>query len=207
MIDFTPRLDEALMRSAWAHEQAGQHRKGGDIPYISHPYAVTLIAAQFTDDEDILVGSLLHDVLEDVSPEIYNQDDMRREFGGSVVRLVLDNTRDKSELDWHKQTRKYLGHLACHDGAVDDSLVITVADKIHGVFRATIEYQKMGDNIWQEKFGGKTASDKLWVYDSVLEIGRQRNVSGEQLDMLSDNIAKFRRKLIEGGSLEDDVAV
>lgn len=205
MIEFTPRLDEAMMRSAWAHEQAGQHRKGTEIPYIAHSYAVMFISSQFTEKEDILVASLLHDVVEDVDPNIYSANDIRRDFGREVTRLVLDVTKDARELDWHKRSSLYLRHLGSK--ALDDSLVIALSDKIHGVQTATSEYEKMGDAIWQEKFGGKTAEDKLWVYDSVLEIGRKRNLKVEQTDLLGDLIAVFRRKLSEGGSLEDDVAV
>lgn len=205
MIEFTPRLDEAMMRSAWAHEQAGQHRKNSEIPYIAHPYAVMFISSQFTDKEDILIASLLHDVVEDVSPEIYSADDIRRDFGSWVCRLVLDVTKDIEEFDWHRQSNLYLHHLG--NKAVGDALIVALSDKIHGVKTATSEYEKIGDSIWQDKFGGKTAKDKLWVYDSVLEIGRIRQVNVEQTDLLGDSIATFRRKLKEGGSLDNDVAV
>ena len=54
MINLSKRLDTALRTAAWAHEQAGQHRKGSDIPYIMHPFAVLLLATNFTEDEDTL---------------------------------------------------------------------------------------------------------------------------------------------------------
>ena len=205
MIELTPRLDEAIRRSAWAHEQAGQHRKGTDIPYFAHPVAVMFISSQFTDNEDILIGSLLHDVVEDVSPDIYSADDIDREFGSRVVRLVLDVTKDMQVQDWHERTRLQLRHLGRK--ALADSLVIALSDKIHGVQTTTAEYEKMGDAIWQQKFSGKTAEDKLWAYDSVLEIGRRRGAKTEQTDLLGDSIALLRRKLREGGSLDDDIAI
>lgn len=51
MINVTSRLDKAIRRAAWAHEQAGQHRKGTDVPYIVHPSGVMIIASNVTDDE------------------------------------------------------------------------------------------------------------------------------------------------------------
>lgn len=193
------------MRAAWAHEQAGQHRKGTDIPYFAHSSAVMHILSQFCKKEDSLIGSLLHDVVEDVPPEIYGVRDMRREFGAWPVRLVLDNTKDQRVSDWHEQTRLYLQHL--NAGATDDSLAIAVADKSHGVLTATTEYEEIGDLIWQQKFGGKSPQDKLWAYSSVLEIARRRRVDQQGINFLGDSIAVFRRKLREGGSLEDDGAI
>jgi len=40
MIKYTDRLDSAIRKAAWAHEQQDQHRKGTDIPYIIHPFGV-----------------------------------------------------------------------------------------------------------------------------------------------------------------------
>ena len=62
MINYTERLDKALRKAAWSHEQQGQHRKGSDIPYIIHPVGAMMIASNATDDEDILIACLMHDV-------------------------------------------------------------------------------------------------------------------------------------------------
>ncbi len=67
MINYTSRLDNAVREAARAHEIEGQHRKGTDIPYIIHPFGVMMIASNATDDEDVLIACLMHDVLEDVN--------------------------------------------------------------------------------------------------------------------------------------------
>ncbi len=204
-MELTPRLSKAIMRSAWAHEKAGQRLKGTDVPFFVHPMNSLVIVSQFTDDDNILIGILLHDVVEDVDPGDYNIDQIRSDFGATVARIVLDVTKDKSIIDWREQSSRHFQKLA--STAIDESLMVVVAEKTDGVYRATEEYDDMGDAIWREKFGGKTPTDKLWAYDSVLKIGRDRGVNSGLTELLGDSIAVLRRKLKEGGSLEDDVAV
>ena len=49
--------------------------------------------AQYTEDEDIIVAGLLHDVIEDVAG--YFREDMRREFGERVLNIVEDVETEK----------------------------------------------------------------------------------------------------------------
>ncbi|MEK7182016.1 MAG: HD domain-containing protein, partial [Patescibacteria group bacterium] len=60
----TPQIDKAIQRATVLHH--GQERKGTGAPYIVHPYAVAFLLAHYTDDEDVIIAGLLHDVLEDV---------------------------------------------------------------------------------------------------------------------------------------------
>lgn len=46
----SPRFNEALEYAAWLHQ--GQFRKGTEIPYITHPVAVSMIAIQYGATED-----------------------------------------------------------------------------------------------------------------------------------------------------------
>ena len=67
---YSDRINQALIVAAKAH--SGQTRKGTNIPYITHPVAVALLASDYTDDEDVIIGALFHDILEDVPPEPSN---------------------------------------------------------------------------------------------------------------------------------------
>ena len=65
-ISLTPRLQQAITQAATSHD--GHYRKGSTKPYVTHVVSVMLIASEYTDDEDILIACLLHDIMEDRNP-------------------------------------------------------------------------------------------------------------------------------------------
>lgn len=92
--DQRPTADIQKIRYAYflaekAH--AGQQRSSGD-PYIVHPLAVAAILADLRMDDDTIVASLLHDVIEDSEfpPEL-----IRERFGDDVLQLVEGVTKLK----------------------------------------------------------------------------------------------------------------
>lgn len=183
MINYTPRLDNAIKRAAWAHEQAGQHRKGTDIPYIIHPFGVMTIAGNVTNDEDILIACLMHDILEDVDSTIYSEHDMRSEFGDRVVSIVKDVTKDDTESDWHKRSKLYLSHLE-HE-ASDEAVIVSGSDKAHNLLSILTDYETVGDELWQ-RFSTKSAEDQLWWYESILKIVKKRNAPDKLIAILEN---------------------
>lgn len=70
-----------------AHKE--QFRESGE-PYIIHPLNVCINLAKFHADGASLVAGMLHDVVEDTE---YNIDDIKREFGEEVAKLVLGVTK------------------------------------------------------------------------------------------------------------------
>jgi len=84
--------DVALVRRAYdyaAAAHAGQKRAtGGD--FIEHPAAVALLMAQLGMDPPSIAAALLHDVPED-TPR--TNEDLRREFGEEIARLVEGVTK------------------------------------------------------------------------------------------------------------------
>lgn len=190
MINYTKRLDSAVKRAAWAHEKQNQHRTGTDIPYIIHPFGVMAIASNFTDDENILISCLMHDILEDVSPEIYNEFDMSLEFGKDVVAIVRGVTKDRSVLDWHGQSRAYLAHL--RDKASVKSVIVSASDKMHNLLSTLTDYQTHGDNLWQ-RFSTKSAADQLWWYESIYDIVSTRCDIIELNNQFASQITELRK--------------
>jgi (p)ppGpp synthase/HD superfamily hydrolase len=172
MIKYTERLDRALKKAAWAHEQAGQHRKGTEIPYIIHPVGVMMIASNATDDEDILIACLMHDVIEDVDSSIYSKDDMRADFGDRVVSIVLDVTKDSQAKDWYDQSNSYLQHL--EHKASEEAIIVSASDKIHNLQSILVDFENCGDDIWQI-FNTKNSCDQLWWYKEVLKVVKKRS--------------------------------
>ena len=139
MINYTPRLYQAVNTAARAHDR--HQRKGSDIPYIVHPFSVMTIAAEATEDEDVLIACLFHDILEDV-PENYSEQTMRQEYGDRVTELVLGVTKNSDITDWRQRSEAYLEHLwQADDGAV----IVSAADKIHNLISILEDLQ----NPWR----------------------------------------------------------
>ncbi len=188
MIDYTKRFDRALRTSAWAHEQAGQHRKGTDVPYIVHPFAVMMTASQATKNEDVLIACLLHDVLEDVPSEIYDEARMMEEFGERVVAIVRDVTKDDDEPDWHRRSQKYLDHL--REQASDEAIIVSLSDKTHNLQSILFDYETVGDELWQ-RFSTKNKADQIWWYGSILEVVTERQAPQVLVSQFEDLMVKL----------------
>ncbi|PRQ11973.1 GTP pyrophosphokinase [Corynebacterium sp. 13CS0277] len=127
-----PKADVEVLQRAYhtaekLHE--GVYRKSGD-PYITHPLAVATIAAEIGMDTTTLVAALLHDTVEDTD---YSLDDLTRDFGAEVARLVDGVTKlDKVALGAAAEAetiRKMIVAMS-QDPRV---LVIKVADRLHNM--------------------------------------------------------------------------
>mgnify|MGYP001196343278 CR=1 FL=1 len=59
----TRHFTDALVYATELH--AGQVRKGTSIPYIAHLLGVASLAFDYGPNEDLVIGALLHDAVED----------------------------------------------------------------------------------------------------------------------------------------------
>jgi len=167
-MQYNARIGKAIVIAAIAHN--GQNRKGTDIPYITHPVAVALLASEYTDDEDIIIGALFHDILEDVSSDIYSEKHMRADFGDRVTDLVKAVSEDKNpgepEKPWKERKAAYIKHL--RHSTDTGAIVISAADKIHNLASIIQDFQVTGDELWQRFNAPK--EQQLWYYQTVTEI-------------------------------------
>src|SRR5690554_2912865 len=85
-------LDKAIIFATIKH--SGSKRKGADIPYIVRPLESLSIAADLTDDPDVLAASVLHDVIEDTD---ISAEELEREFGSETTSLVIFNSENKMD--------------------------------------------------------------------------------------------------------------
>src|SRR6266852_5825492 len=92
MLRHYPDGDAELVRRAYAYaaEAHRDQRRVSGGPYIEHPAAVALLIAQLGMDPATVAASMLHDVPEDTSR---TTDDIRREFGDEIARLVEGVTK------------------------------------------------------------------------------------------------------------------
>ncbi len=173
-------INQAIITATRAH--VGQVRKGTDTPYIVHPYAVAMLARNFTSDPEVIMACLLHDVLEDVAPEKYSEADMRRDFGTAVTNLVKvvsepkttghakePENANQTEKLWKMRKQAYFTQLtAARDTGDRRALVVSAADKICNLSDILHDLQTIGAQVWQ-KFA-VSREEELWFYQTVLEI-------------------------------------
>lgn len=187
----TQKIQQAINLASRLH--LGQVRKGDSgLPYISHPFSVAWILSNYTEDEDVIIGGLLHDVLEDVKGYYY--DDMVRDFGERVAQIVKGVSEDKDpnvESDeratWEERKSKYLAGLE-HDS--EESLMVCAADKIHNLQSMINAYKKKGDALWDNFNSPK--EKKLWLYQEILKFmkGRLNNPIVNELEEVYNQAEK-----------------
>lgn len=183
MINYTPRLEHAINVATFAHRK--QKRKGSKLPYIVHPFSTMLIASNVTEDEDVLIACLFHDIFEDVAEE-YSRQQMTNEFGNRVVSMVEDVTKDYSIKDWRKRSDAYLDHVK---QSPSESIIVCASDKISNISAVLSDYENIGEKLW-DRFASSKA-DQLWWYKSVLEIIENRLPQSTLVPELSSRIDKL----------------
>lgn len=76
-----------------------QTRKMSGAPYIIHPFSVAWIVSRFSQDKDVFIAALLHDLLEDTE---YTREMMISDFGEKVTHFVVSVSEDKT-LSWKEK--------------------------------------------------------------------------------------------------------
>ena len=168
----TSKIQKAIAKSAVLHIH--QKRQECNSPFILHPYSVAFILADYTDNEDIIVAGLLHDVLEDIPG--YTVDDMKGDFGDKITQIVkevsedsyLDNNFDKKTL-WQMRKKGYLENLRNNSF---ESLMVCAADKIHNLNSIIGAYKEYGREVF-DMFNA-SIDMRMWFHKEVLDILKQR---------------------------------
>lgn len=152
------RIEEAIEVAAKAHN--GQFRKGTHTPYISHPYAVGLILMNEGCSEEVVIGGILHDTVEDTDLTL---DCIKESFGQSIAEIVDGCSEDKS-LRWRERKTERIDAL---ETASIEVCLVTCADKLHNLRTVISEYDEIGDEVWERFHGGIEA--QAWYYRSILD--------------------------------------
>ena len=134
-------VDLARIRAAYETARAahaGQLRKDGCSPYVTHCVSAADITVDMGLDEDSIVAALLHDVLEDTD---LTYADVSRQFGSAVADIVEGVTKltrvqyTSVEDEQMENLRKMLMAMA-KDIRV---ILIKIADRLHNM--RTMDYQ------------------------------------------------------------------
>src|SRR6195952_2242621 len=161
---------DAFEMSADAHKT--MRRKSGE-PYILHPLAVSRICV-----EEIGLGvrsticALLHDTVEDTDITL---EDIQREFGGEIARIVDGLTKISNVIDVNasKQAENFKKILLT---LTDDPRVILIklADRLHNM--RTLESMKREKQL-------KISSETVYVYAPLAHRMGLYNIKTELEDL------------------------
>ena len=167
----TSRFEEAIQLASDLHRQ--QKRRTTQVPYLAHLMGVSALALEATayheprNREDIAIGALLHDAIEDQGDKI-TLDDIHNRFGRHVHDIVLgctDEVPDPNRVKrttWRERKERFVAGIG--DKHRDVQLVCC-ADKLYNSRAIMIDYRKIGDEIWDRFSAQKT--ETLWYYESL----------------------------------------
>lgn len=138
----------------------GQFRKGTDIPYITHPFAVSMLLKHHQYSDDIVAAGLLHDTLEDTDT---TENELQSQFGDKVLDLVLAASEQDKTLSWEERKRHTIKELGRKN---TDQLAVIVADKLHNLRSIQEDVDCVGDAVWSRFNRGKR--EQSWYYMSIV---------------------------------------
>lgn len=185
------------MYNFMAKNHASQKRKLTGEQYIAHTKGVEEIAHLVTDDIEIRLAALGHDLVEDTTATF---DKITEKFGDRVAFIIWGVTKDDSIDDWRERNEAYLNRLE-HESE-DGSVIVALADKIYNITDMIENHHNYGPEMW-DQFNAQ-ADDQLWWYSSVLEVGRRRLPECELNDHLAELIEIFHDEVVRGNTLEND---
>ena len=152
-------LDQVIAFAAKAHR--GQVRKGTDIPYISHPFAVGLILQEAGCRKALVAAGILHDLLEDTSVTL---EEIRERFGAEIASIVQGCSEPgHDELSWEDRKGHTLEYLKT---APQDIRAVTCADKLHNLRSMIADYRRVGEGLWERFKRGREKQE--WYYRGLV---------------------------------------
>jgi (p)ppGpp synthase/HD superfamily hydrolase len=196
MIHFSKKIQKAIQIASHIHQD---HRRIGlDLPYITHPYSVALIVAEFYEDEDVFCAALLHDTVEDSIG--YGFDDMRTDFGPHIATIVSYVTEEKTGADsreslranWQARKHAYLEKIRT---APKEAMLVSAGDTIHNLRSLMETYRLYGTSFWSSF--STSIDKKMHYYGELVSILSERldNAITQELRLTYE---KARALLIDG---------
>ena len=140
----SPRFSDALTLAWELHRN--QTRKGSGIPYMTHLMAVSCLVGEYGGDEDLIIGGLLHDSIEDCSDRISLPQLIER-FGWRVGKVVegCSDCQSTPKPPWEQRKRAYVERLKNES---TDIKLVAASDKLHNASALLRDTMLQGDAHW-----------------------------------------------------------
>jgi (p)ppGpp synthase/HD superfamily hydrolase len=147
-----------------------------------------LLASEVTQDENTLIGALMHDSLEDV-PD-FTEQMLREEFGDEVLDIVSHVTEPylagediSKQMQWLVRKEAYLKNVS--EGGME-SAIISCADKLHNITTLVRDYKSEGEEFLKHFHG--SMKNQLHFYSLVVETLNKK--------LPHDNVLLVRLKVV-----------
>lgn len=162
---YTYKIEQAIRAVSLLHDE--QLRRGEiPLPYVSHLFSAAMIVRDYTDDEDTIVATLLHDTLEDTD---YTLEELTEDFGEQVAEIVLTVTEPSEDKDgklpWRAKKDAYVKQIK---KGPEKALIVCAADKIHN-FRNIIEEYHEAPTRFITDFG-PNLQDRLETHQAMANV-------------------------------------
>lgn len=154
----------ALRFARYAHK--GVTRKGLEtMPYVLHPLEAALVVLTLTEELEVVVAALLHDVVEDTD---FTSEDVELLFGAYVAELVAHESEDKhpdrpAAETWRLRKETALQELV---QAPLEAKMVCLGDKLSNIRQTVITYADKGDAMWVD-FNQKDPAQQAWYYKGI----------------------------------------
>ncbi len=158
------KISEAILFVTAAFD--GQYRKCENTPAVFHSLEAGNIAQSLSDDENIVIATLLHDTVEDAGVTL---EEIEERFGSRVAQLVSGETEDKrlnkSPVDsWYERKQEAINRLRKSE---DTGLkILFLSDKLSNIRSLYRSKQKFGAELWQ-MFHQTDPHAHCWYYNSI----------------------------------------
>jgi (p)ppGpp synthase/HD superfamily hydrolase len=162
---YTSSLQDAIALALELHQ--GQTRKGGgDVPYVTHLFAVASLVGEHGGGEAEVISALLHDGPEDQGG-LETLERIRSSFGKQVAEIVsgCTDTFDDPKPPWKPRKQAFIDQMETQIRSVH---LVSCADKLHNARCTLMDLREEGPDIWK-RFAGRR-DDTLWYYHSLLDV-------------------------------------
>lgn len=187
----TNQIQKAIKFAIKTHEvYQKQTRKGKDVSYISHPLTVGLLLAKAGANDNIIAAGILHDTIEDCSPDrpVTKQMILDR-FGKKTLDIVYDLSEKNKSLSWEKRKELALEEIKKFS---HNSLMVKSADLISNISEIISDYEKDGEKIFK-RFNASKDQKKLSYLKAIQTIVTKwaKNPFNEDLTYLADQLLRL----------------
>ncbi len=180
-------LDFELINKAvyWARKYHGDQKRKSGEPYYSHPLEVAYMVSEYKLNTDVIVASILHDIIEDTE---VNAKMIHNAFGQRIAEMVDRLTRDR--LNRSKLSVQEIINNAYYKKD-NEVLLIKLFDRLHNVqtigSMSTEKTKKITDEtlkkfITLSIYLGEKVSGILEIENKLIELCYQ-NIPVKQLQV------------------------
>lgn len=165
--DFAGLASERFERAARlaARRHQGQTRRGSDVPYVQHVFAVAAILERAGFPEEVVIAGLLHDAIEDTATTF---DEIASVCGAEAAEIVRQCSEEK--LDAAGKTRPWIDrkrdHLHVLATAPEAARAVVLADKLHNLLCIAVD-RKDGCAVWPLFHAPR--DQVLWYHAAVVD--------------------------------------